>query len=204
MALHSEVEQQAERVFRRKLEQGVIRFDLETQEPNYQMVDSYEIQVHPNDRQLERYGNPVQLSLFEKVFDQQFDNELEKKFAYYLDEEKALQWWYRVAARQRGEYYVQGWKQGRIYPDFVAMTREIVGTTRVLIFETKGEHLGGNPDTEYKQKVLETLEGAFNTAGRMVIRDGPRRQGIFELVFNEQQFLEISARLNADGYSVEG
>ena len=194
----SEVEKQAEQVFRRKLDQDEIRFDLETREPNYRMVDSYKIQVHSNDRQLERYGEPVQLTLFEKVFEQQFDSELEKNFAYYLDEERALQWWHRVAARQRGEYYLQGWKQGRIYPDFVAMTNEIAGVTRVLIFDTKGEHLAGNLDTEYKQKVLETLEGAFNTAGRMVVRDGPKREGIFQLVFSEQEFLEISARLNAE------
>ena len=170
----SEVEKQAEQVFRRKLDQDEIRFDLETREPNYRMVDSYKIQVHSNDRQLERYGEPVQLSLFEKVFEQQFDSDLEKNFAYYLDEERALQWWHRVAARQRGEYYLQGWKRGRIYPDFVAMTNEIAGVTRVLIFDTKGQHLAGNLDTEYKQKVLETLEGAFNTAGRMVVRDGPQ------------------------------
>ena len=193
-----EVEKQAEQVFRNKLDQGEIRFDLETQEPNYQMVDSYEIQVGADDRLLLRNYEPVQLSLFEKVFEQQFDSELEKKFAYYLDEERALQWWHRVAARQRGEYYLQGWKRGRIYPDFVAMTNEIAGVPRVLIFDTKGEHLAGNLDTEYKRKVLETLEGAFNTAGRMVVRDGPRQQGIFQLVFSEQEFLEISARLNTD------
>ena len=197
----SEVEKQAEQVFRRKLEHGEIRFDLETQEPNYQMVDSYEIQVHSNDRQLERYSNAVQLSLFEKVFEQQFDSELEKKFAYYLDEELALQWWHRVAARQRGEYYLQGWKRGRIYPDFVAMANEIGGVTHVLIFDTKGEHLAGNLDTEYKRKVLETLEGAFNSAGRMVVSDGPRRKGIFQLVFSEQDFLEIPPRLDTETYS---
>ena len=197
----NEVEKQAEGVFRRKLDQDEIRFDLETQEANYQMVDSYEIQVHSNDRQLERYSNPVQLSLFEKVFEQQFDSELEKKFAYYLDEELALQWWHRVAARQRGEYYLQGWKRGRIYPDFVAMANEIGGVTHVMIFDTKGEHLAGNLDTEYKRKVLETLEGAFNSAGRMVVRDGPTRQGIFQLIFSEQEFLEISARLDIEAYA---
>ena len=195
----NEVEAQAEQVFRRKLDQDEIRFDLETQEPNYRMVDSYKIQVRSDDRPLLRRDyEPVQLSLFEPVFEQQFDSELEKNFAYYLDEERALRWWHRVAARQRGEYYLQGWKRGRIYPDFVAMTNEVAGMTRVLIFDTKGEHLEGNLDTEYKRKVLETLEGAFNTAGRMIVYDGPRRQGIFQLVFSEQEFLEISARLNAE------
>ena len=195
----SEVETQAEQIFRRKLDQDEIRFDLETQEPNYRMVDSYKIQIRSDDRPLLRRNyEPVQLSLFEPVFEQQFDSDLEKKFAYYLDEERALQWWHRVAARQRGEYYLQGWKRGRIYPDFVAMTNEVAGVTRVLIFDTKGEHLAGNLDTEYKRKVLETLEGAFNTAGRMVVSDGSRQKGIFQLVFSEHEFMEISARLNAE------
>ncbi len=198
----SEVEKQAEQVFRRKLDQDEIRFDLETREPNYRMVDSYKVQVGSDDRPLlGRDYEPVQLSLFEPVFEQQFDSELERKFAYYLDEERALQWWHRVAARQRGEYYLQGWKRGRIYPDFVAMANEIDGVTHVLIFDTKGEHLAGNLDTEYKRKVLETLEGAFNTAGRMVVREGPRRQGIFQLVFSDQEFLEITARLDIQAYA---
>ena len=195
-----EVEKQAEQVFRNKLDQGEIRFDLETQEPNYCMVERYEIQVGADDKPLAKYGNPVQLTLFEPVFEQQFDSELEKKFAYYLDEEKALRWWHRVAARQRGGYYLQGWKRGRIYPDFVAMANEVGGVTRVLIFDTKGQHLEGNLDTEYKRKVLETLEGAFNTAGKMKMSEGPA-QGIFQLVFSENEFLEISARLNAEKYS---
>ncbi len=192
----SQVEKQAEQVFQRKLEQGEIRFDLEAREPNYRIVDSYEIPVDAAANPLAKYGEPVQLSLFEPVFEQQFDNELEKKFAYYLDEEKAIRWWHRVAARQHGEYYLQGWKPGRIYPDFVAIANEIGGVTRVLIFDTKGQHLSGNLDTEYKRKVLETLEGAFNTAGRLMVREGPKRVGIFQLVFNEHEFGEIAARLN--------
>ena len=190
-----EVEQQAEQIFCRKLEQGEIKFDLETEEPNYKLRDKYEIEVKADDRPLTRYGSAVQLSLFEPVFEQHFDNEFEKKFAYYLDERRALQWWHRVAVRQREEYYVQGWKQGRIYPDFVAMTREFEGVTRVLIFETKGEHLGGNLDTEYKRKVLKTLEDTFNNPGTLRVREGTTREGIFQLVFSEQEFPEITARL---------
>ncbi len=121
----NEVEKEGEQVFCAKLNNGQIRFDLETGTPNYRMVDSYEIQVSPNDSPLLKNYEPVQLSLFEPIFEQQFDSELEKKFAYYLDEQKALQWWHRVAARQRGEYYVQGWKRGRIYPDFVAMVNQM-------------------------------------------------------------------------------
>ena len=190
-----EVEQQAELIFNRKLNRGEIKFDLETTEPNYKLRERFEMEIRANDRPLTRYGRPMQLSLFEQVFEQHFDSEFEKKFAYYLDEQRALQWWHRIAARQRGEYYIQGWKDGRIYPDFVAMTNKVGGVTRVLIFDTKGEHLAGNLDTEYKEKVLKTLEEAFNSAGTMRVRDGTTREGIFQLVFNEQQFPEIGAKL---------
>ena len=121
-----------------------------------------------------------------------------KRFACYLDEERALRWWHRVAVRQQENYYLRGWKQGRIFPDFVAMTTEDMDDKRVLIVDTKGEHLGGNADTEYKRKVLETLQGAFNHAGTLKVREGSALKGVFRLVFNESQFPEISAQLTGE------
>ena len=184
-----EVETQAEEIFQEKLRQGEIRFDLEVGQPNFRMKHRYEIQVSSDDRPLLRNYEPVQLTLFEPVFEREFDSELEKRFACYLDEQSAVQWWHRVAVRQQGEYYLQGWKQGRIYPDFVAMANE----ERLLIFETKGEHLLGNPDTEYKQKVLKALEGTFNDAGTMRLGESPN--SIFRLVFSEHDFSPIGAQL---------
>ena len=188
----NEVEQQAEQVFHEKLRQGEIRFDLEVGQPNFRMKHHYEIQVSSDNRPLLRNYEPVQLSLFEPVFERYFSNELERKFACYLDEQSAVQWWHRVAARQQDEYYLQGWKQGRIYPDFVAMASE----TRLLIFETKGEHLIGNPDTEYKRKVLKVLEGTFNAVGTMELCEAPN--SIFRLVFSDYEFSEISERLGEE------
>ena len=185
----NEVETQAEQVFHEKLGQGEIRFDLEVGQPNFRMKHHYEIQVSSDDRPLLRNYEPVQLTLFEPVFEREFDSELEKKFACYLDEQRAVQWWHRVAVRQQGEYYLQGWKQSRIYPDFVAMANE----ERLLIFETKGEHLLGNPDTEYKRKVLKALEGAFNDVGTMRLGESPN--SIFRLVFSEHDFSPIGAQL---------
>ena len=185
----NEVERQAEQVFHEKLRQGEIRFDLEVGQPSFRMKHQYKIQVSSGDRTLERNYEPVQLSLFEPVFERYFSNELEKKFACYLDEQRAVQWWHRVAVRQQGEYYLQGWKQGRIYPDFVAMASE----TRLLIFETKGEHLLGNRDTEYKRKVLKALEGMFNAVGTVTLGEAPG--SIFQLVFSEHEFSEIGAQL---------
>ena len=199
----NEVEDQAEQIFRKKLDSGEIQFDLDVGEPNYKLRQSYKIEVHANQNQLAKYGKPVQISLFEPMYEYPSDNELEKNFAHFLDGEKALQWWHRVVARQQGEYYVQGWNKQRIYPDFVAMAKEVEGMTRVLIFETKGQHLEGNRDTEYKRKVLRTLEEAFNVTNDTKMRETPTQTGIFRLVFNAQEFPEISAQLNEGRYSTE-
>ena len=194
----TEVEKQAEAVFKHKLGVGELRFDLEAEQPNFRMVDTYEIPAAGGLGGLlaRRDHQPMQISLFEPVYERQFDSELERNFARYLDEQKALQWWHRVAVRQRGDYYLRGWKQDRIWPDFVAMGAENAGKSHVMVFETKGEHLRGNLDTDYKQRVLETLEDAFN-CGTMTVRSGPAR-GIFRLVFNESQFPEALASVGAN------
>ena len=190
-----EVEKQAERVFRNKLHNGDVRFDLKAGQPNFRMVDTYEIPAvgGPGGLLARRDHQSMQLSLFEPVYERQFDSDLERNFARYLDEQKALQWWHRVAVRQRGEYYLRGWKQDRIWPDFVAMGGENEGKPHVLVFETKGEHLRGNPDTDYKNRVLDTLQNAFNY-GTMTIRNGPVK-GTFRLVFNESEFPTTIANL---------
>ena len=179
------MDKQAERVFRAKLRSGDIRFDLEATDRNHRVRKSYEILVSDNDVLLQRYGKSVQLSLFEPVFDRDY-NDLERRFAFYLDEQSALQWWHRVAVRQHGEYYLRGWRRERVWPDFVAMGEEKDGKPSVLVFETKGEHLKGNDDTEYKECLFAALEETFN-AGKMTIHDGPAR-GVFQLVFDRDGF----------------
>lgn len=183
----------AERVFRAKLTGGEIRFDLETSDRNHRVRKRYEILVADNDVLLQRYGQSVQLSLFEPVFDRDF-NDLERRFAFYLDEQKALQWWHRIAVRQHGEYYLRGWRRERIWPDFVAMGGETGGKPSVLVFETKGNHLDGNDDTEYKKRVFAALEETFN-AGKMTIHDGPAK-GVFRLVFDKEGFPDAETAIS--------
>ena len=184
----NEVEKQAECVFNNKLlaRDGEIRFDLEASD-NYRMVERYEIPLLESDTALQKAAKPVQLTLFEPVLERQFDSTLERKFAFYLDEQKALTWWHRIAVGQKRGYYLRGWKRERIYPDFVALaSKQTYEKPHLLVFETKGEHLRGNPDTEYKERVFKALQGAFN-AGRMRISDGPA-QGTFKLIFSEDEF----------------
>ena len=187
------MDQQAEKVFRAKLKSGNIRFDLEASDHNHRMRKSYEILVADSDVLLQRYGQPVQMSLFEPVFDQDF-NDLERRFAFYLDEQKALQWWHRIAVRQQGEYYLRGWRRERVWPDFMAMGGEKDGKPSVLVFETKGEHLKGNDDSEYKERLFAVLEDTFN-AGKMTIHDGPAK-GVFRLVFDREGFPDAQSSLD--------
>ena len=190
------LERRAEWAFKDKLGKGEIRFDLEAGKPNFRMVERYDIPIADDAALLARNdGRPVQMSLFEPVYTQHFDSNLERNFARYLDEHRALRWWHRIAVRQRGDYYLRGWKAERIWPDFIAMAGETEGKPHVMVFETKGEHLRGNPDTEYKERVLETLQNAYNNYGRMTIKDGPAK-GTFRLVFSENEFPTALANLD--------
>ncbi len=193
-ALREEVfrqaDEQAKAVFERKLREEAVRFDLETPGDNYQLSASYEVPVAAGDSTLQWYGRQLQLNLYEPMFSRFFDSDLERKFAFYLDRVKALSWWHRVAARQRNDYYVRGWRRSRIYPDFVALAEKEYGRRVLCLFETKGEHLADSDDTRYKREALRLLQNAYNGAyrhGSLVIRQGDAR-GVFELVFGEDDF----------------
>ena len=188
-----EVDKQAQRTFLAKLGEGKIRFDLELTDHNHQLTKCYEVLVADSDRELQRYGESVQLSLFDKVYERNY-NDLEKRFAFYLEEQKVLDWWHRVAVRQQSGYYIRGWRRERIYPDFIAMAGTTDGKPSVLIFDTKGDQLEGHEDTNYKKRVFATLEQAFN-AGRMVVKNGPAK-GIFRLVFDQVGFPDAQEALN--------
>lgn len=73
-------------------------------------------------------------------------------------------WWYRNLVGP-GNFMIQGYKRPRIYPDFVVQEKhEGKAMHRVLVVESKGAHLEGNPDTTYKRKV----SSYFNRAGKQV------------------------------------
>ena len=170
--LREEIDRRCKAIFERKLRDGVIRFDLRA-EANHAMPDKLPIRIQDDDHTLERAGKPVQLSLFDQVFEKQFDSNLEKNFAFHLDKQARLQWWHRV---QR-DYYLQGWRRDKIYPDFVAFGDHL------CIFETKGNHLK-NEDTEYKRAVFELLEQHFNQRKSLVRIEKRPQKGKFAIVYN--------------------
>ena len=172
------VTRQAEQVFCRKVRRGDIRFDLEIEDKRYR-VDTYDV---VQGTLLQRNGGgPVQRPLLDPVFEEEFDTDLERSFARYLDAKKTVCWWHRVAAGQRGGYHLAGWKRNRIYPDFIVMTNGTGDKARLGIYDTKGPHLSGNPDTTYKRTLFSTLEKEFNCGTVRV--NGRLIRGEFRLVF---------------------
>ncbi len=186
--LRVRVDKLAEAVFCEKLEAGKIQFNLQADGAlNYQMEKILLVNLAPEARPLTRsHGDPLQQNLFEQVFEAEFNN-LETDFALYLDKQDAIQWWHRIAAKQ--EYFLQGWRRDRVYPDFVAcLQRSQTGPQRLCIFETKGQHLEGNNDTTYKQKLIETLEIAYRNAtphGTMNITAPNNKTMSFRMLFED-------------------
>ncbi|MCY4163696.1 MAG: DEAD/DEAH box helicase family protein [bacterium] len=193
--LAAEIDAAAQAVFVSRLRSGDIRFDLEADTPNFEMADSYIYTKTDEDRLFTQADMPVQQSLFDPLYDRQFDSDLERKFALYLDEHQAIEWWHRVAARQSHDYYLRGWQNDRIWPDFVASSTPDGSTARLVIVDTKGEHLAGNADTDYKQRVFAALEEHFNSTdaidcGEVKLGPGGKR-GRFRIVFSEHRFNEV-------------
>ena len=178
------VNRQAKSVFCDKVRRGDIRFDLEIDDMNY-LISNYDV---AQGTLLQRNsGGPVQRTLFDPIYEEEFDTDFERSFAKYLDAKEIVDWWHRVAARQRDGYHLVGWKRSRIYPDFIVMTNEAGNMARLGIYDTKGGHLDSNQDAEYKSEVLKALEDAFNCG---TVRVRGRMHGEFRLVL-EGRFEEI-------------
>ncbi len=157
--LRRQVHQATEAEFRRMLGDGQLSFRLEASgDPrlNWELAETFEFDVSDDDRVLLRKtGEPIQKSLFERVYQRQF-NGLEKDVGWYLDADQAVKWWHRIAVHQ--DYHLQGWQRARVYPDFLVCLQDIGdGILRLTVLETKGMHLKGNDDTEYKRRLFDLL-----------------------------------------------
>lgn len=56
-----------------------------------------------------------------------------------LDGHKAINWWHRNVALAQWGYGLQGWKRGRIYPDFLFAVSGEGAARRIVALETKGD-----------------------------------------------------------------
>lgn len=157
--LAAQVEEEAEALFREGLESGRIVFDLVSSgDPklNFELAETLEVTVGGGDQILRRQNlEDLRRLFFEKVYEREF-NGYERNVALHLDGSEAVHWWHRLAARR--DYHVQGWQKHRIYPDFlVCLEDSDSGTMKFSLLETKGDHLKGSDDTEYKRRLFELL-----------------------------------------------
>jgi type III restriction enzyme len=84
-------------------------------------------------------------------------NTLERKVGDTLDKQEKILWWFRNKVG-KSWYSIQGWQQYRIRPDFIAAKKNDSGKLELIyVIESKGEHLAGNADTLYKQKVMNLM-----------------------------------------------
>lgn len=158
--LRTQVDTLAERLFREKLDREDITLRLTTANDlvlRWKLAEEMSVEVTDDDAILRRRnGDPLERSLFEKVYVRDL-NELEKNTAWYADESEPVKWWHRIAVGG-SSYSLQGWQRNKVYPDFlVCLEEKTPGQWRFTLLETKGEHLKGNDDTKYKQTLFELL-----------------------------------------------
>jgi len=151
--LDREKDRLSENIFRRMLDSDQMRFLVIGEKFDFTFPKS--IAVKPASRTLNRKdGRPLQLSLFDFMAEEEF-NETERAVAWYLEGQKRLFFWYRN--RSRRDYSIQGWRKHKIYPDFIFTATALEDKDdyeQVYIVETKGLHLAGSPDTNYKRKMF--------------------------------------------------
>lgn len=165
--LLEEKDRLAHDVFKKLMANGTLRFLVIGNDLGFRLLPKK--RTVRSTEWLNRADNsPLQRSLFDPVPSEEF-NETERAVAWYLDSHEHLFFWYRNIPRR--DYFIQGWRKHRIYPDFIfTTTKDKKAFDRVFVVETKGKHLAGNDDTIYKQSVFglcNTLakEGSLNALG---------------------------------------
>lgn len=126
---------------------------------------------------LDAAHHPLQSSLFDPVNADDYSSAPERDVAVHLDGHATMTLWHRNVAK--AGYALQGWRRQKIYPDFIFAASKEGEAQRIVVLETKGDHLAGNDDTFYKQAMMAVLTGAFawdrtQTAGelQLVAEDG--------------------------------
>jgi type III restriction enzyme len=76
----------------------------------------------------------------------------ELELAFRLDGLDSILWWFR--SREKEDFYLQGWKQGKFYPDFIIKTK----SGKYVLVEYKGEDRLSNEDTAYKVELGDLWE----------------------------------------------
>ncbi len=162
--IERETDRQTHAAFEQLFNTKRLSFALECAEARIEIPPAIEIKT--TRRLTHDNGEQIQQSLFDIVPDTL--NELEKAVAFCLDREPKVLWWYRNLIGKEN-FHIQGYRRHRVYPDFVVQEGEQESNSKkpvasVLVLESKGKHLKGNEDTNYKRSLAEF----FNKVGHQV------------------------------------
>jgi type III restriction enzyme len=152
--IERETDRLTESIFKDLFETKKLTFYLECIECRFEIPPSVEVRTT---RQLAHAnGDLTQKSLFDYTPDDL--NEYEKSVALFLDKHPQVLWWYRNLVG-RDNFSIQGYRRDPIYPDFVLQEgKEQIPIPLVCVLESKGKHLKGNMDTNYKRAVADYFE----------------------------------------------
>jgi len=189
--IEKQVNQLAEAVFKQLVDSKDLFFFL-LEESGQHLLPS-RIKVKGNRNLVRDDNSPIQKSLFDTVYEEEF-NETEQSVAIYLDRQEKLLWWYRNRSRQ--DYHIQGWRKNKIYPDFIAAngSAAVEGDyDKVFVLETKGIHLRANEDTRYKENVFELCNqlGA-KKPWKELFNEFPDHDFEFQVIFEDEWKNEIN------------
>ena len=160
VSLTKERDARSEALFRAAVKAGDIQFRLRLDGKNWQMPDHMPTTEPENSPRLYgAQGGELDRSLFSPIYRNELNGD-EQNVAVHLDGDGTVRWWHRNVAKSSYGMGLQGWKRGRIYPDFIFATGGNAGAGRIVVLETKGDHLQ-NPDTDYKRAILDFLTESF-------------------------------------------
>lgn len=169
------IDTRAREVFEGHLREKRIQFRLQASPWNWKLPESEELAFssEPVLALRQSDGGLPERSWLEPIHRNDL-NDFEYKAAMYLDEHQTVAWWYRNVVAKG--YALQGWQRNRVYPDFLFALVASDGGGRLVALETKGTHLEGNPDTEYKRALMRVLTeacetGDYETIGTLAIED---------------------------------
>ncbi len=195
--LEAERDRLALQVFEACAAAGQIEFRLRADATDYELPSEFALEMSGKPQALIRDDNKLlEKSLFEPALTALADSGFERDVACYLDSQAALSWWHRNVAK--AQYGLQGWKRHKVYPDFVFARVSADNNTKLVVLETKGLHLAGSSDTNYKRSLLQRLTVAF--ADQRLARSGElelvgeRQSLICDLVFDSAWRGALEAR----------
>ena len=195
--LEAERDRLAQTVFEHCMQQGWVEFRLRADATDYALPAEFALEMSGKPTPMIRDdAKQIEKSLFEPAWTALTDSTLERDVACYLDSQAALQWWHRNVAK--AQYGLQGWKRNKVYPDFVFARVTGEGVAKVVVLETKGLHLAGSKDTDYKQALLKRLSEAYADQSLTRVGEvewvGAGQSLVCDLVFDEAWQGTLNAR----------